>query len=245
VRILGLVFAGSATPHREAMTTFLRDVLTLPETDAAGTSATMFGLPDGARVAVADERDPGAGTSRTIGFEVADAAGAAAELAAAGADVDELQSNDAYRYVHVTAPDGRLYELVERVDARSRELAGLLAGLEPRRRAGAYVAVSVPELPAGDLDVQATVREPEGLTVVLPQAQADAAGYGYELALGWITLHVRSSFAAVGLTARVSTALAAAGISCNVLAGFDHDHLLVPLDRADEALEVLTGLGRQ
>jgi hypothetical protein len=224
------------------MTAFLRDVLGLQEADNGGSSATMFRLPDGSRFAVADEREPGGGTSRTIGLEVADAARAAEELAAAGADVEEMQTNDAYRYVHVTAPDGRLYELVERIDSRSRELTGLLAALDPRRRAGSFVVVSVPEPPPGGLAVQATVSEDEGLTVVLPQEQADAAGYDYELPLAWITLHVHSGFAAGGLTARVSAALAAAGISCNVLAGFAHDHLLVPLDRADEALEILRGL---
>ncbi len=37
----------------------------------------------------------------------------------------------------------------------------------------------------------------------------------------------------------MSTALAGAGISCDVLAGLHHDHLVVPEDRADDALEVL------
>jgi hypothetical protein len=102
--------------------------------------------------------------------------------------------------------------------------------------------VRLPDAPSPGLDVQATIREDEGLTVVLPQQEADAAGLAYELPLGWITLYVESSFAAVGLTARVSTALAAVGISCNVLAGFSHDHLLVPLDRVDEAMETLLTL---
>jgi hypothetical protein len=42
----------------------------------------------------------------------------------------------------------------------------------------------------------------------------------------------------------VTRALADAGISCNVLAGFFHDHLLVPKDRADDALVVLRRLAR-
>ena len=46
-----------------------------------------------------------------------------------------------------------------------------------------------------------------------------------------------STLEQVGLTALFSRALADAGISCNVLAGVHHDHLLVPADRADEALE--------
>src|SRR3954469_14930878 len=44
---------------------------------------------------------------------------------------------------------------------------------------------------------------------------------------------------AVGLTAAIRTALADAGLSCNVIAGYHHDHLLVPADRAPEAITVL------
>jgi len=51
---------------------------------------------------------------------------------------------------------------------------------------------------------------------------------------------VHSSLEAVGLTAAVSARLTSAGISCNVLAGFEHDHLLVPVERADDAVSALT-----
>ena len=57
-----------------------------------------------------------------------------------------------------------------------------------------------------------------------------------------ILVHPRSSLGAVGLTAAFSVALADAGISCNVIAGYYHDHLLVPHDRADEAVAVLRAL---
>jgi len=50
---------------------------------------------------------------------------------------------------------------------------------------------------------------------------------------------VHSSLEALGLTAAVSAALTEAHISCNVLAGFHHDHLLVPVADADRALEIL------
>jgi hypothetical protein len=51
---------------------------------------------------------------------------------------------------------------------------------------------------------------------------------------------VQSSLDAVGLTAAVSAKLAAIGIPCNVLAGYHHDHVLVPVDRVDDAITVLT-----
>jgi catechol 2,3-dioxygenase-like lactoylglutathione lyase family enzyme len=113
MEILGLVFAGTATPHRVAMAAFVRDVLGLAP-DTGTPYADMFTLPDGSGFAVSDEREPGGGTSRTIGFLVADLDAAVAELAAAGVDVEAPAGNDSYRYAHVVAPDGALYELVER-----------------------------------------------------------------------------------------------------------------------------------
>lgn len=62
---------------------------------------------------------------------------------------------------------------------------------------------------------------------------------------GWITLRVHSALDAVGLTAAVARELADAGLSCNVVAGFHHDHLFVEQARADEALAVLHRLAER
>ena len=62
------------------------------------------------------------------------------------------------------------------------------------------------------------------------------------LGLTVVALGTSTPELAVGLTAAVSTALARAGIACNMLAGFHHDHLLVPLNRLDDALDVLDTL---
>ena len=92
------------------------------------------------------------------------------------------------------------------------------------------------------LDPIATVREDEGLTLVVSQAEADAAGLSYEAPQAWITLRVHSSLAAVGMTAAVSAALTQEGISCNVVAAVHHDHIFVPLERGAEARQVLAAL---
>ena len=57
-----------------------------------------------------------------------------------------------------------------------------------------------------------------------------------------ITLEVQSSLAAVGFIARIATELARHGMGVNPVAGFFHDHLFVPEDRAEEALAVLRRL---
>jgi hypothetical protein len=122
------------------------------------------------------------------------------------------------------------------------DLATLLASLTATSRDERYVYVTVPHDDAETIGAAASIVEDEGTTLVIPQAEADALGLGYDYVAGWITLEVYSALHAVGLTAAVSGALADAGISCNILAGFHHDHLLVPEEDLDAALDVLTAL---
>jgi hypothetical protein len=74
------------------------------------------------------------------------------------------------------------------------------------------------------------------------RSDADAAGLPYDFVACWITLTVHSDLEAVGLTAAFATALGERGISCNVIAGLHHDHLLVPVERKDDALKALRRL---
>ena len=64
---------------------------------------------------------------------------------------------------------------------------------------------------------------------------------------GWarITFGVQSSLVAIGLTARVAAALAARGISANMIAAFHHDHVFVPWDRREEAMTALRELSER
>jgi uncharacterized protein len=120
-----------------------------------------------------------------------------------------------------------------------RDLQRLLARARPERRPGEFVFVSVDPHTARGLTAHATVRESEGLTLVIAREEADAQDLHYDFVAAWITLTVHSALDAVGLTAAVARKLADAGISCNVIAGYFHDHLLVPVERADDALTVL------
>lgn len=125
------------------------------------------------------------------------------------------------------------------------DLEELIRSMRPEARDGEFVIASVPALDVVGLPAEAIIREAEGPTVVLRREDADRFAIAYEFVAAWITLTVHSDLAAVGLTAAFSTALADAGISCNVLAGFHHDHLLVPVERLDDALEVLAALSEQ
>ncbi len=124
------------------------------------------------------------------------------------------------------------------------DLAAMIATLEVDRRPGRYRFRTVPgtrglaEVPADLLAAaEAMVVEPEGISLVVAATDHDEPA-PFEAA--WLTLRVHSALEAVGLTAHVATVLAAHGIACNVIAGEHHDHLLVPADRADEAVAALT-----
>lgn len=121
------------------------------------------------------------------------------------------------------------------------DLAKMLATLAVERRPGifTFVAVRVPT-PGLLAASHAIVKEGETTTVVLPVEAAERAGLPVTIEMAWLTLTVHSSLEAVGLTAAFASALGAAEIPCNVLAGYHHDHILVPVERADEAIDVLT-----
>lgn len=123
------------------------------------------------------------------------------------------------------------------------QLTVLLRTLSPERQPGDYVYASLPTLRA-ELDPVLAFREHEGWTLVLRRENAAAAGIEFTFPCAWLTLRVHSSLQAVGLTAAIADALADAGIACNAVAAYYHDHLFVPLDRADEAIEILRRLSR-
>jgi hypothetical protein len=110
----------------------------------------------------------------------------------------------------------------------ARMVAEMAPQLDARR--WAFVLVEDGETPT---EAFALIREDEGVTAILPGEGGDFAR---------ITLMVHSALEGVGLTAAVSGALAGAGIACNVVAGFHHDHLFVPWERREEALAVLERL---
>src|ERR1019366_7910736 len=117
----------------------------------------------------------------------------------------------------------------------------LLAQLSVHQRAGSWCMVTGATVP-DDVVTAATVVEDEGTTCVLETAEAERLGIHPEFVAAWLTLDVNSALDAVGLTAAVSTALAADQIPCNVIAGYHHDHLLVPIERAELAIAILMAL---
>lgn len=123
------------------------------------------------------------------------------------------------------------------------DLDQMLSELTVTQREHAYVYVVVPDLSdAIALDAAAIIQEAEGITAVIPKHSANRNHLHYDYEAAWLTLEIHSALDAVGLTAAFSQALAAVGISCNVLAGYHHDHILVAAPDAEVAVATLRAL---
>ncbi|QGG96789.1 ACT domain-containing protein [Actinomarinicola tropica] len=122
------------------------------------------------------------------------------------------------------------------------DLATMLAALRIERRAEPVTVVHLTEPVALDDGVLAVIQEGEGTTAVVTIAAAERRGWPVAFRAAWLTVAVHSALEAVGLTAALAAALAREDIPCNVLAAYHHDHLLVPLDRADDAIRCLESL---
>lgn len=120
------------------------------------------------------------------------------------------------------------------------DLGRILASLAVRQREGVFVYTFIPPgEPLPDMPIAAMVSESEGTSIVVGRDAADAAGLPYEFPAAWLTLTVHTSLQAVGVTASLTTALAVRGIPCNVIAGFHHDHVLIPVERVEDAIEAI------
>ena len=88
-------------------------------------------------------------------------------------------------------------------------------------------------------------KKKEGTTIILERKKADQLKLNYSFVAAWITLNVHSALDAVGLTAIVANELTENRISCNVVAGYYHDHIFVDKDAADNAINALIELSNK
>ena len=84
-------------------------------------------------------------------------------------------------------------------------------------------------------------REPEGVTIISPATQCDEGLPRWAM----ITLSIHSDLEAVGFLAAITTALAAIDIPVNAVSAYYHDHIFVPYERRDDALECLRCMMRE
>mgnify|MGYP003679397632 CR=1 FL=1 len=126
-----------------------------------------------------------------------------------------------------------------------KNLQKLLSQLKPVLNSGEYVFATVSNFDnILRSDTLFEFKEAEGITLILEKNKADTLRLPYQFICSWITLKIHSSLEAVGLTAAFSVALTKENISCNVVAGFYHDHIFVDIKDAQKALKVLTNLSK-
>jgi hypothetical protein len=130
--------------------------------------------------------------------------------------------------------------------AGEQDLNQLLKSMKPIHNPGQFVFCTLKDLTAINInDTILLFKEAEGYTVILEKDKADNLKLSYSFISSWITLTVHSSLAAVGLTAAFSNALSSAGISCNVVAAYYHDHIFVNSTEAEKAIKILNRFSKR
>ncbi len=125
------------------------------------------------------------------------------------------------------------------------DLRAMLQSISVSVRPDRYTVLTIrndEQTPSLGHGVAAVIEESEGITVVATLDRARREGWPEDFVAAWLTIDVRSSLEAVGLTAAFSRALGRAGIACNIIAAFHHDHILVPHDKSEAAVEVIEAL---
>lgn len=121
----------------------------------------------------------------------------------------------------------------------------MIAGMKPVLDAADYVFCTSRDLAvveAARPRALCSFAEQEGLSLILPVEAARSLGLHYDGVMRRIVLTVYSALDGVGLTASVAGKLAEAGIACNMVAAFHHDHVFVPAAEAERAMALLREL---
>ncbi|MFS1523210.1 ACT domain-containing protein [Microbulbifer sp. 2304DJ12-6] len=125
--------------------------------------------------------------------------------------------------------------------------AEILWNMYPRLQEETYVFCQVADARLTDVIANSLCifREGEGMCVILPQYLARQHGLAASIPFRQITLQILSGFSTIQLTAIVTGALADAGIAANVITALRHDHIFVPEDSAERALQLLCGISNR
>jgi len=82
-------------------------------------------------------------------------------------------------------------------------------------------------------------QEKEGITLIIEKSEAEKNNLQFVYPCKMITLTVHSNLNAVGFMAAVTNKLAEYEISTNVVSAYYHDHLFIPVEKAEQALQIL------
>jgi hypothetical protein len=125
-----------------------------------------------------------------------------------------------------------------------KDLKKLLSSINPLMAPSEFVFCSITEerLVALDVTPLCLFRETEAVSVILEKSAADKNNLNYDGSWKLITCQVNSDLQAVGFLSAIAKAFSDADIPLNAVSAYFHDHLLVPSDQADHALQILNTL---
>ena len=87
-----------------------------------------------------------------------------------------------------------------------------------------------------------TFKESKGYSIIISKEEATINYLPFYFISAWINLNIDSTLDSVGLTSSFSRDLTKAGISCNVIAAYHHDHIFVPYKKRLKAVKILSDM---
>ena len=108
---------------------------------------------------------------------------------------------------------------------------------------GEYVFCSIIDIHKISMsNIICSFKESEGYSIIISKEEAIKNNLPFYFVSAWITLEIDSTLDSVGLTSSFSRELTNAGISCNVIAAYHHDHIFVPYKKRLKAVKILSDM---
>jgi hypothetical protein len=108
---------------------------------------------------------------------------------------------------------------------------------------GEYVFCSIENINKINVNnIICSFKESTGYSIIMSREEAIINNLSYYFVSAWITLEIDSTLDSVGLTSAFSKELTKAGISCNVVAAYNHDHIFVPYKEKIKAMKILSDI---
>ncbi len=134
----------------------------------------------------------------------------------------------------------------DRLEAIS-DLNVLIKNMKPKIALAEYVFCVVSEAKFRLMNIKpiCTFREREGVTAIIDKASADSNGIHYTGTWKLISISIYSDLHSIGFLAAITAKLAEAGISVNIVSAYHHDHLFVPLEKAQACMQLLKKMSEE
>ena len=108
---------------------------------------------------------------------------------------------------------------------------------------GEYVFCSIIDINKISINnIICSFKESEGYSIIISKEEAIKNNLPFYFVSAWITLEIDSTLDSVGITSAFSKKLTKAGISCNVIAAYHHDHVFVPYLDKHKAMKILSDM---